>query len=201
MFSNPFSIIFTPNKYWRGFANHSQPQYFSILPYLLLMTLIPSACWYYGTTVIGWQIHGSDGDVIKLTTDSALKIAAALYFALLFSIATLGYATHWMAKTYGAESSVMKGIALTSLTSTPFFIASISGLYPVLWFDLVVGIIAICWSTYLLYSGIPVAMNIPKNQGFMYSSALLTVAFVIFIVLLGATAILWGNGITPVFSD
>lgn len=199
MLANPFSLLFSPEKHWFSFANKTDKEFGGVIAYLIIMTFIPSACWYYGTTQIGWQI--GDGDIIKLTAESALQIAVVLYAAIIFCIGSLGYAVHWMAKTYGADSSIMKGIAVTSLTATPFFLASISGVYPIIWIDLTLGIIASCWSVYLLYTGIPIAMHIPKDQGFLYSSALVTVALIIFIILLTSTAILWGYGIVPVFAD
>jgi hypothetical protein len=199
MLANPFSLLFNPEKHWFSFANKTDKEFSSVIVYLLVMALIPSACWYYGTTVIGWQV--GDGDTIRLTEESAMQIAVVLYIAMIFCISALGYSVHWMAKTYGAESSILKGIALTSLTATPFFLFSVSGLYPIIWLDMILGIIASSWSVYLLYTGIPAAMHIPKDQGFLYSSALVAVALTIFIVLLTATAILWGYGIVPVFAD
>ncbi len=199
MFSNPLTIICNPDAEWQRFSDRTENEFKAILPYLLLMAIIPSASWFYGTTEIGWRI--GDGDNVKLTSDSALRIAAALYVAILVSISAIGYAVHWMAETYNAQSSIARGIGLATLTATPLFVLGFSGLYPHFWLDLVLFIVGISWTTFLLYRGIPIAMKIPEDQGFMYASALASVGCIILISLLVATTILWSNGFQPVFID
>ncbi len=199
MFSNPLMIIFNPLPEWRRFSERSESEFKAIIPYLLIMASLPSIAWFYGTTEIGWRI--GDGDLIKLTTESATRIAIALYVAMIICICSVGYAVHWMAETYNAQSSLMRGIGLTALTATPFFILGLSGFYPHFWADLILFIVGICWSVYLLYKGIPIAMKIPEDQGFMYASALVAVGCVILILMLVATTILWSNGFQPVFMD
>lgn len=200
MLINPIGILVSPRKQWEAFANTPANAFSGFLPYLLIMAALPSAAWYYGTTQIGWQV--GDGEITHLTSNSALWIATAMYIAVVLSIIAIGYSIHWMSETYGsAESSTMKGIAFASLTATPFFLLGLSGIYPLFWIDMILSLIGISWSTYLLYTGIPAAMKIPEERGFMYASALLAVALVIFMVLLGATTILWDMGIIPVFAD
>ena len=199
MLTNPINLLLTPQRYWQEFAQAPESKFKAFIPYLLIMAAIPCASWYYGTTAIGWQV--GDGETIRLTAKSAASIAVAFYLSLLVSVAIIGYAVHWMAETYGSKSTVMKGIAITALTATPFFVLGLCGVYPVFWLDLILALVGISWATYLLYKGIPIAMGIPEDQGFLYASAMLAVVLVIFLVLLGATAILWDMGFLPVFVD
>lgn len=200
MLGNPISVLLTPTKHWQLFASKTHSQLKTVIPYLLIMALLPSVSWFYGTTQVGWQIDDGS-DVIRLTEASALKIAIAMYGALIFAVVVLGVFCHWMSRTFNSESSNLKGISLVALTATPFFIFSLAGFYPSLEIDIALGIIAIVWWVYLLFTGLPIAMNIPKDQGFMYAAALMTAAFTIFISMLGVTTILWGFGVTPVFID
>ncbi len=200
MLINPLTLIFNSQRQWQELSIASSAKLWSFVPYLLFMAIIPSLSWFYGTTRVGWII--GDGDLTKLTHQSAAYIAIAMYVAVVLCVCAIGYSVHWMAATYGSsDSSIIKGVALTSLTTTPFFILGLTGLYPVFWIDFLLGIIGVCWSTYLLYTGIPIVMKISQDRGFMFASALLSVALVIFLVLLGATAILWDMGIIPVFAD
>lgn len=199
MLTNPLQLLMSPQRYWQEFARAPESRFKAFIPYLLIMAAIPCVSWYYGTTVVGWQI--GDGETIRLTGRSAMLIAVAFYCSLLASVAIIGYAVHWMADTYGSQSTIGKGIALTAMTATPFFVLSIVGVYPMFWLDLILALVGISWSTYLLYKGIPIAMGIPEDQGFLYASAMLAVVLVIFMALLGATAILWDMGFLPVFVD
>ena len=117
------------------------------------------------------------------------------------SIAVIGYAIHWMSDTYGADSSITKGLVIAGLTATPMFIAGLVGFHPLLWVDLLVGVAAAGWSVYLLYLGIPIVMKIPEERGFLFSSAVMAIAMVILICLMVGSVILWDFGAAPAFTD
>ena len=116
-------------------------------------------------------------------------------------VAIIGFFIHWMSDTYGAESSLTRGIVIAGLTATPLFIAGLVGFYPLLWLDLLIGVAAVSWSVYLMYLGIPIVMNIPEERGFLFSSAVLAIAMVILICLMVGSVILWDFGAAPAFTD
>jgi glyoxylase-like metal-dependent hydrolase (beta-lactamase superfamily II) len=61
----------------------------------------------------------------------------------------------------------------------------------------VVGLPALAYTVYLLYSGVPVMMGVTKERGFLFASAVLAVGLVMLVAVLAATAILWGMGVGP----
>ena len=69
-----------------------------------------------------------------------------------------------------------------------------------LWINRVVGIPALAYTVYLLYTGVPVMMGISEDRGFLFSSDVLAVGLVAFVELLATTAILWGMGLEPQFT-
>ena len=156
--------------------------------------------WYYGTSRIGWTV-GDEGETIRLTVESARQISVLFYLTMLAAVAVIGYFVHWMADTYGAASTLTKGIVIAGLTSTPLFIAGLVGFYPLLWIDLLIGVAAVSWSVYLLYLGIPIVMGIPEERGFLFSSAVVGVALVILICVMVGSVILWDYGAAPAFTD
>jgi hypothetical protein len=109
---------------------------------------------------------------------------------------------HWMADTYEAkDSSIAKGILVASHTCVPLFVCGVIGFYPILWLDLCVGILAACYTVYLLYIGVPIVMDIPVERGFLYASAMVAVGLVMVAGMMGATVILWELVATPIFTD
>jgi len=136
-----------------------------------------------------------------LSPDSALKIIIAFYCAIILALWGIGYAIHWMAGTYGSITTFTKGYAVAAYGATPLFIAGLVGFYPLLWLDLSIGVLAVAWAVYLLYSGLPVVMNIPSERGFLYASAVLGVCMVFLMVMMGATVVLWNFGFMPEFMD
>jgi hypothetical protein len=114
---------------------------------------------------------------------------------------TIGALIHWMGKTYGSKQPLPQCVALAAYTATPLFLISVMLLYPVLWLNLIIGLPALAYSVYLLYTGVPIMMDIPKERGFLFASAVLAVGLVMLVGVLAATVILWGAGVGPVFTS
>lgn len=191
--------IFNPKQQWQAMSHWQANQYNRFLLYPIVLALLPAIAWYVGLTDIGWKVGG--GETVRLTVDSATRIVALFYIALLMCIGVIGYLIHWMSSTYGCDTTVSKGIAITGFTATPLFLFGVLGFYPVFWLDFLIGLVCLCWSVYLLYIGIPIAMNIPEERGFLYASAIVAVCLVVFMALMGASVILWDFGAAPVFTN
>ena len=199
MLINPLAFLIHPVEQWKKISNAPAEAFDLAVIYPVACALLPALAWYYGTTVVGWTVGG--GDVVRLTEASAFKICIAFYVAMVTSIVAIGYSIFWMSRTYGAETSFAKGVAISGFTATPLFLAGLLGFHPLLWLDLVLGTIASSWSISLLFIGVPIMMKIPKEQGFLYSSAILAVCLVLLIAILVSTVILWDLGFMPVFTD
>jgi len=90
---------------------------------------------------------------------------------------------------------------LAAYTGTPLFLIGIVALYPIPWVDMLFGILALFYTIYLLYTGVPIVMSITREQGFLFASAVLTVGMVTLVGVLAVTAILWGMGVAPVYTE
>ncbi|MFK8048236.1 MAG: Yip1 family protein [Halioglobus sp.] len=200
MIQHTFGLLLKPSSTWQTIADLPEKSLNTLLLYPCIFAIFPAVAWYYGTSVVGWTV-GNSTDHIKLTADSAKQITILFYFGMLGSVTAIGYFIHWMAETYGANSSFAKGVVISGLTATPLFISGLVGVHPLLWVDLLVGVVAVSWSVYLLYLGIPIVMGIPEERGFLFSSAVLAIAMVILICLMVASVILWDMGAAPQFTD
>jgi hypothetical protein len=200
MIQHTFGLLVKPSAQWRAIADLPEKSFNTLILYPCLFALLPAIAWYYGTSQVGWTV-GDAGDYIKLTTQSARLLTVLFYLAMLSAVAVIGYFVHWMSATYGADSSITRGIVVVGLTCTPLFISGLSGFYPLLWIDLLVAVVAVSWSVYLLYLGIPIVMNIPQERGFLFSSAVIGVGLVILICMMVGTVLLWDIGAGPAFTD
>ncbi|MDI3323965.1 Yip1 family protein [Pontibacterium granulatum] len=162
---------------------------------LALLALIPPVSLLIGTTQIGWSLSLS-GDAVRLSFASALLSATAFYIALCISLLVVGVAIHWMEHTYGGEASLERCMNLTLYTATPLLVAGLAGLYPTLWFCVVAGMVGLIYSTYLLFTGVPVIMRIPEERGFLFCMSILTVGLVTLVTLRALTVFLW-NSLIP----
>lgn len=67
-------------------------------------------------------------------------------------------------------------------------------LYPIVWLCALVGTLALFYTGYLLYIGVPAFLNIDREEGLSFSSSTLAIGVLVLEVLLALTVILWGYG-------
>ena len=194
-----WGLFFDPQKEWEVIRDERCSIGKCYASNVILLAAIPPICAYFGSTNVGWKIGA--GEAIKLTSDSALQIAIAFYLALMAAVFIMGKAMHWMAQTFDAKPELSKCVVLASYIATPLFVSGVAALYPVLWVDMLIGLAAVAYTVYLLYLGIPIVMKIPKEQGFIFSTSVLTVGMVGLICVLVMTVLLWSTGIAPAYTN
>ena len=194
-----WGLFVNPKREWVSIRNDECTVGKCYALHVMVLAAIPAISGFIGTTQFGWQI--GVGDPVKLTLASAGMISIIYYFAMLVGVYAIGWMIHWMGKTYDADVPLAQCVVLAAYTATPLFLIGIMELYPVLWLNMVVGIVALAYTVFLLYSGVPIMMDISEDRGFLFSSAVLAVGLVAFVGLLAVTALLWGMGLEPQFTQ
>lgn len=185
-----------PKEEWNEIDNRHESMMYG-LTHVLLVALIPAICGYYAAAHIGWSIGA--GDPITITQSSAVLLAVSMYGAIIAGVFALAYMMQWMATTFDANPTLTQCLELAAYAATPVLMVGVAALYPVLWFVALAGMVAVAYSVYLLYSGIPIMMHIPEEKGFVYSSSVVTVGLVLLVTILAATAMFWTLGFGPEF--
>lgn len=191
-----WGLFVHPTQEWRR-LKASRKTVGQVLRYILLLAAIPVICGFIGTTQFGWQVGSAER--VRLSVGSAAVIAVLYYLVIIVAVLCVGWMIHWMAATYGAEQSLTQCIVLAAFIPVPLFLVGVFQIIPILWLNLLVGLPALAYTVFLLYTGIPEFMEIPAERGFLFASAVLAVGLVGLVGLLAATVILWGIGIGPVF--
>jgi hypothetical protein len=197
--SHVWGLLTHPEMEWKAIRKEQCTITKCYCSHVLLLAAIPAIAGYIGTTQVGWQVTARE--VHRLTPDSALQIAVLFYFTMLVAVFTIGKLIQWMGQTYGSKQGLSPCIALAAYTATPLFLIGAMLLYPLLWLNLLIGLPALAYTVYLLYTGVPIMMGVPKERGFLFASAVLAVGLVMLVGVLAASVILWGAGIGPVFAS
>jgi len=199
MFIQHIIGLFTdPAREWEKIRDQYKSQGLSSVGHVFLLAAIPALSGYFGTTQVGWRI--GVGEPIRITGQSAISIALIYYLALIVGVFTIGWVIHLLGKAYELDKPLPLCIALATYTATPLFLIGIMEVYPVLWLNMLLGLPALAYTVYLLYTGLPILMEIPAERGFLYASAVLAVGLISLVALLAMTALLWGMGLQPVFT-
>lgn len=191
-------LFISPEAEWRRIQEKDYSVSACIFGHTMLFSLIPAVSGFIGTSQIGWQIGA--GAPVKLTTSSAGQIAILYYLAMIAAVICVGVVIQWMGQTYGASQPLSRCMVLASYTASPLFLIGVLQLYPVLWLNFVLGLLALGYTAYVFYSGVPIMMQITRERAFLFGSAVLTFGLVTLVAMLAVTVLLWGAGFAPVFT-
>ena len=182
------NLLSEPEKRLKD-ADGSSTKHIEIVLYTAVLALIPTVFGYMATVHTGWDL--GVGEPFKISSNIAIYIALAAYVGFNVGVYAMGFGIYWLATTFDVEPNPSHCIELALFTSVPLFLAGFAALYPVLIVDLMIGLVAATASIYLLYKGIPVFMNIPKEKGFVYSTWVVSLGLVMLIVFMGVSVFIF----------
>ena len=185
MLARHFSHLLYEPKQSLEDADKTPAKPLEIIVYTALLALIPTICGYIATVNIGWDLGA--GQPFTIAAHKAIYITIAAYVGFNVGVYAMGFGICWLAKTFDVTPNPVHCIELALFTSLPIFLAGFAALYPVLLVDLMIGIAAVVASVYLLYVGIPIFMHIPQEQGFVYSTWVVSLGLIMIIVFMGVS--------------
>lgn len=160
--------------------------------HVLLMAAIPVVCAFIGTTQFGWSF--GEGNSVPISIGTGLALAVVFYALMLAGVAVMGRVIWWMARNYPNRPSLARCMVFAGYVATPLFLSGLVALWPLVWLCALVGTVALFYTGYLLYLGVPTFLNINKEEGLSFSSSTLAIGVLVLEVLLALTVVLWGYG-------
>jgi len=188
-------LLSSPTAEWEKIRDESCSTSACILKHVIVMAAIPAVSGYIGTTQVGWSI-GASG-VHYLSNESAGIIAILTYLAMIAGVIGMGAMIQWMAETYGKAQPLARCVVFAAYVATPLFLIGLMMLYPILWLNMLLGLPAVAYSVFLLYSGTPIVMEMEKEKGFLFASSIVGLGLVAMVAILTTTIVLWGYGFGP----
>ena len=197
MFQHVIGVFTQPKKEWEVVRDSECTLLECYIKHIMLIAAIPPVCAYIGATKVGWSIAGHS---FHLTAASTLPMAIGFYLFSLLAIFIMGRAIEWMAKSFDAKVSLDKAVMIAAQVVTPLFLSGFIALYPIPWLIMLVGMVAMGYTVYLMYTGIPIVLEIEPEKGFILASGVLTVGLVTMVGVMATTVILWGMGFGPQYA-
>ena len=197
MLQHVVGVFTNPKKEWEVVRDAKCTLLECYIKHVLLLAAIPPICAYIGATQVGWTIAGN---TFRLTEASTLPMAIGFYLFSLLAIYIMGRAIEWMAHTFDTSVTLDKAILIATQVVTPLFLSGFIALFPIPWLIMLVGIVAMGYTVYLMYTGIPIVLDIEPEKGFILASGVLTVGLVTMVGVMATTVILWGMGFGPQYA-
>lgn len=187
--------LFQPSIAFKQLSMDDPSPLMVLLKYSIWLLLLPPLCSWIGAFTFGWRL-GAD-EPLMLPSSSLTAISVGYFLALLFGFISTAFISRWMASTYGARSSLGLHFALITIVAAPLCVGSITHLFPDVFLNVLILIPAMIWSMYLLYTGIPVVLEVTPEKGLLMASSLVGWLLVAAVSLLGISVGLWTMGIGP----
>jgi hypothetical protein len=138
--------------------------YVAVLAVIPFIAALIGPLWYYSGFLIGYSF----------------TLAILTYIFDLVGVFVTGYIIWKLAPTFGASTTQNRGVLISAWILTPAFLISILNIIPFISWITFLGIL---YGIYILYLGLPVLTNTPKDKVVPYVIAVLIAALVVYAVL------------------
>jgi hypothetical protein len=190
-----FKSLYQPDAAFKALAQVDPSPLSILFRYSIWLLMLPPIFALIGAANFGWRVGATEPLLMSL--QSLLLISAGYLLILIFGLVSTAIISCWMASTYGANASLGRHMALITIIGEPLAVASVAHLYPAVLFNILVLIPTMIWSMYLLYKGIPIALQTPPERGMLMASSLVGWLLVAAVSLLGLSMALWTMGVGP----
>ena len=187
--------LFQPSIAFKQLSSDDPSALSVLFKYSIWLLLLPPLCSWKGAFAFGWRL-GAD-EPLMLSSDSLIAFSVGYFLILLFGFISTVFICRWMASIYGARASLGLHFALITIVGAPLALASITHLFPDVFLNVLILIPAMIWSMYLLYTGIPIVLEVTPEKGMLMASSLVGWLLVASVSLLGISVGLWIAGIGP----
>ncbi len=165
-------LFYAPTATWKRLLEDSQQHPSGFIALLLLGSLIPAICVFYGGAIAGWEMFGSEKREF-LSQHSAILLAAAVWLAYVSNAIIMGFMVRWVLFRQPNRPSVMRGMAFATLLSVPFMLGALVALYPARWLIVLAIPLVVGYSAAQLYVGLPIYMRLERDKANFYGVCIL----------------------------
>ncbi|MTI64300.1 Yip1 family protein [Methylophaga sp.] len=186
-----WGLFSVPRVEWKSISDENLDiTQFGILR-MVILAAVPAVSFLIGINQVGWSLAGNEFNKIALS--DALPMAVAFYVLIIVFTSMMAYFTFAMERAFGEEASFGRCLLFTTYTATPMYMAGLIGFVPIVWLAMLVLLLAVCYSLYLLYLGIPIYMNIDEGKGYVVSTSIISAGLCMLVVFNVLTVIIWST--------
>jgi hypothetical protein len=177
-------ILFKPKDTWPQIKSEATGIREVFTGYAMILAALPAIFGLLGFTLIG-QSFGPITGLFRIPFTYALVWAIVWYVLTLVALYVEGLVINALAPSFGSKQNLVNAYKLVVYSSTPAFVAGILNIIPAL--GILVFLIGI-YTFYLLFVGMPVMMETPKEKHAGYFIVTLIVMIVIYFIIGGISS-------------
>ncbi|MBU0573198.1 MAG: DUF1282 family protein [Candidatus Margulisbacteria bacterium] len=156
------------------------------LRYAMILAAIPALANFIGLTFIGNQF-------IRVSIGSSLIISLISYLIGLAGIYIIAFFVNVLSPKFQGKKDMLAAVKLLVYSATAMWLAGIFGIVPQISILSLLGL----YSVYLLYVGIPVLLDIPKEKTLLFTVVVIALMMLVMIILNGLISPITFSLISP----
>jgi hypothetical protein len=169
-------IILTPRTEWPVIEREFTEPAFLFVRYVAILALIPALAGFVGQSLVGVTVSVGTFREPLLSGLVNAAISYLLSFVVVYVVAMI---INLLVRSFGGQRNFMHALKLSVYGHTPVWLAGIFLIMPGLRFLTALGF----YSVYLLATGAPALMDVPRRAAPYFALAVVAIAFVAIIAL------------------
>lgn len=169
------NILVSPSSEWHVVAAEPATTGSLITGYALPLMAVSAVAGFIGGSIIGTSMMFVSG-TYRVPIVAGLAVACYTIVGGLIGIFILSFLINALAPTFGAQQNSTQALKIAVYAFTPFWIAGVLNIIPMLG---ILAIIGALYGIYLLYLGLPIVMKAPPDKTVGYTVVVLVGAIVL----------------------
>lgn len=170
------NIVLTPKTEWPVIAPEPTPIAQLFVAYVVPLAVLAAVIGFVRMSVLG--VNTALGGSFRMPIGGGLTYTVMMLVSALIGVFVVGLIINALAPTFSGQRDQRQALKVSAYSLTPAMLSSVLALSPIL--PTLLQFLAGCYGIYVLYLGLPVVMQAPKEKAFGY-----TASVVICTILLG----------------
>ena len=171
------SIMFRPSETWTVVKNEQTTIKELFVSYAAILAIIPAIAAFIGMSLIGTSMLGIH---FRIPLVAGIVHAIVSYVLSLVGVYVVAFIIDALAPSFNSRKDILSAVKVAVFSFTPAWIGGIFMIIPMLG---ILTLLASLYGLYVLYIGLPVLMDTPKEKTLGYFVVIIVVSIVISIVI------------------
>lgn len=172
------NIVLSPSSEWQVIAPESTPSAQLFVGYVVPLALLAAVIGFVRMSVLG--VTSAFGGSFRIPIGSGLVYTVMMLVSALFGVFVIGLIINGLAPTFSGQRDQRQALKVSAYSLTPALLSSLLALSPIL--PSLLQLLAGCFGIYVLYLGLPVVMQSPKEKAFGYTASVVICTILVGVV-------------------
>jgi Yip1 domain len=172
------NIVLSPTTEWPVIAPEPTPAAQLFIGYVAPLAALAAVLGFVRMSLLG--VNTAFGGSFKMPIGSGLTYMVMMLVAALLGVFVVGLIINALAPTFSGQRDQRQALKVSAYSLTPALLSSVLSLSPIL--PTLLQFLAGCYGIYVLYLGLPVVMQAPKEKAFGYCASVVICTILVGVV-------------------